>query len=135
MTQETWRDIPGAVGQYQVSDWGRVRSLDRLVISTTRVYRVKGKLLRPGPMKTGHVSVAIRRGNSRQVHQLVMLAFVGPAPLLHEVLHLNHIPNDNRLLNLKYGTRSENITMDHAAGTRSASRAFIESANGQRKQQ
>lgn len=47
-----------------------------------------------------------------------MEAFVGPCPAGHEVLHLNHTPGDNRRRNLKYGTRSENIKMDFAAGTR-----------------
>lgn len=49
-----------------------------------------------------------------------------------EVLHINHTPNDNRLCNLRYGTRSENLAMDYAAGTRKASQAFVNSANGQR---
>jgi hypothetical protein len=52
------------------------------------------------------------------VHRLVLLAFVGPCPAGHEVLHLNHQPADNRLENLRYGTRSENIAMDWAVGTR-----------------
>jgi DNA-binding transcriptional regulator YiaG len=42
------------------------------------------------------------------VHRLVMLAFVGPCPAGHEVRHINGDPSDNRLVNLRYGTRSEN---------------------------
>jgi hypothetical protein len=73
-------------------------------------------------MKSGHLSVAIGKGNSRQVHQLVLEAFVGPCPEGYEVLHLNHEPSDNRLVNLKYGTRSENVRMDYAVGARNGSR-------------
>lgn len=43
------------------------------------------------------------------VHQLVMIAFVGPCPDGMEVLHKNGIAEDNRLANLRYGTRKENV--------------------------
>lgn len=42
------------------------------------------------------------------VHRLVLLAFVGPPPVKHEVNHINHIRNDNRLSNLEYVTSSQN---------------------------
>jgi hypothetical protein len=119
---EVWKDIPGHEGEYQVSDMGRVKSMPRRVrlvasgIETTRL--VSERILRPGKTASGHVSVALGLGNSRLVHQLVLEAFVGPRPERHEVLHLNHIPSDNRLVNLKYGTRSENLRMDYAAGKR-----------------
>lgn len=126
---ENWKDIPGFEGRYQVSDLGRVRSLPRRVrlvahgIETSRL--ATGKLLRPGPTRSGHLTVAVGRGNSRLVHQLVLEAFVGPRPEGMEVLHLNHQPTDNRLANLRYGTRSENLRMDYAAGRRRVPAAFL----------
>ncbi len=70
---ETWKDIPGYEGRYQVSDEGRVRSIDRpvrVVCHGVEAVRIaKGKMLRPGPSKSGHVTVALGRGNSRPVHQ------------------------------------------------------------------
>lgn len=126
---EAWRDIPGFEGRYQVSDQGSVRSVDhrvRLVahgVETTRL--VRGRILRPGPSTSGHLSVVLGRGNTRAVHVLVMLAFEGPCPEGMEVLHRNHTPSDNRFANLKYGTRGENIAMDHAAGTRRVHPNFI----------
>jgi hypothetical protein len=119
---EIWKDIPGHEGQYQVSDMGRVKSIPRRVrlvasgVETTR--QVSERILRPGKNTSGHVTVALGFGNSRQVHQLVLEAFIGPRPERHEVLHLNHIPDDNRLVNLKYGTRSENLRTAYAAGKR-----------------
>jgi hypothetical protein len=53
--------------------------------------------------------VALGRGNSQCVHKLVLLAFVGPNPPKYECLHANGDPADNRLVNLRWGTRSENI--------------------------
>lgn len=125
---EVWVAIPGYESKYQVSDAGRVRSMDHW----DGRRNVKGRVLRPGSTKSGHVSVSLGRSNSKLVHGLVMLAFVGPRPQGMEVLHQNHIPWDNRKSNLRYGTRSENLAMDHAVGVRKASQAFINSANGKR---
>lgn len=130
MTTEIWRDIPGYEGAYQVSGYGRVRSLARKVravgrTGTEALRSVPPRVLRPGTLKSGHVSVAPGKGRSRDVHRLVLAAFIGPPPPGHEVLHRNHQPNDNRLVNLKYGTRSENLKMDYAAGTRSVHPNFI----------
>ena len=91
--------MPGYEGLYEVSDQGRVRSFAR--------YK-SGRILRPGRMPQGHMSVALGRGNSQCVHKLVLLTFVGPAPDRHECCHNNGDPSDNRLENLRWGTRSEN---------------------------
>lgn len=126
---EIWKDIPGHEGRYQVSNMGRVRSLAhrvRLVAHGKETVRLSpGRVLKPGRQQSGYLSVAIGKGNSRQVHQLVLEAFVGPRPAGCEVLHLNHKPADNRLENLRYGTRSENLRMDYAAGRRTVPQNFI----------
>ena len=119
---ENWKDIPGFEGRYQASDAGRVRSVDRRVrlvahgVETTRLAR--GRILRPAPSRSGHLSVVLGRSNTRGVHTLVMRAFVGEPPEGNEVLHLDHNPTNNALANLRYGTRSENMRMDYAAGKR-----------------
>lgn len=119
---ENWKDIPGYEGRYQVSDLGNVRSVDRYVRLATNngaTQRLaKGRLLRPGARPSGHTTVALGKRNSVGVHQLVLLAFVGPCPAGHEVLHDDHKPANNVLTNLRYGTRSENLKMDYAAGNR-----------------
>ena len=55
----------------------------------------------------GYLRIKIR-GKQRRVHSLMMLAFVGECPRGMEVLHHNDIPGDNRIRNLRYGTKSEN---------------------------
>lgn len=122
---ERWKDIPGYKGRYQVSDLGRVRSLDHQVRRVSRAgaegTRLSpGRILRPGAGYSGHVSVSLGKGNSKGVHALVLNAFVGPPSNGQEALHDNHMPGDNRLENLRWGTRGENIAMDYAAGVRHA---------------
>lgn len=109
---ETWRPVVGYEDLYEVSDQGRVRSLDRVFVRTNGVPQsVKGRVLKPGTDKDGYRTVALSRGGkatTRRIHRLVLSAFVGPCPTGQEVRHLNGVPGDNRLSNLAYGTSSEN---------------------------
>lgn len=115
--EEIWKDIPGYENKYQASNMGRIRSLNHKVrgichFMGEEFYRnVKGRILKPGRFsKYGHVSVVLGHGAiGSPVHQLVMKTFVGEPPEGMEVLHNNGDPADNRLENLRYGTRTENI--------------------------
>lgn len=115
--EEHWKDIPGYEGKYQASTMGRIRSMDRSVLGKchytgkTFLRRIKGRILRPGrSSKSGHLSVVLGHGKpGSPVHQLILLTFIGKKPENKEVLHTNGDPTDNRLENLRYGTRTENI--------------------------
>lgn len=111
---EVWRDIPGYEGKYQVSTEGRVRSLDRYVRAGKNgkgMRKVNGRVLRPGRYcKSGHVSVVLGKGTpGKPVHQLVALAFLGPRPRGLDICHNDGNPSNNRLSNLRYDTRTNNI--------------------------
>lgn len=110
---ETWIPVPSWEGLYEVSDQGEVRSLPRTAPgSFAGVRRLPGKVLRPVKDPSEHVAVTLTEGDRRErhsVHRLVMRTFVGPCPEGMEVLHNNGDPTDNRLSNLRYGTRSDNL--------------------------
>lgn len=126
MECEEWKDIPGYEGRYQASTHGRIRSVDRYVSGVNHytgnpfLRRITSKVLRPGRYcKSGHVSVVLGRGtNGIPVHQLVMLTYCGKPPKGMEILHSNGDPTDNRLVNLRYGTRTENILDVYRQGGR-----------------
>lgn len=120
-----WRPVPGFPG-YLVSNYGQVKSVERMVERAGQgPRRVPSCILRPGPARSGHLTVVLGRGNTRQVHALVLLAFVGPPPPGREVLHLDHNPRNNRLSNLRYGTRAENVQMDYDAERRKQAKAVL----------
>lgn len=84
---ETWKSVPGFEGAYEVSDHGRVRSLDRV---TDRGRRWKGKIMTPSTMPRGYQVVTLWRGGKQEtalVHRLVLFAFEGIAPAGMEALH------------------------------------------------
>ena len=117
MDAEIWKDIPGYAGKYQASTLGRIKSLERKVPSKNHytgqpfMRTIPERLLKPGRFcKSGHLSVVLGRGeNSKPVHQIIMTTFVGDTPNGMEILHINGNPTDNRLSNLRFGTRTENI--------------------------
>jgi len=117
MDLEIWRDIPGYEGRYQASNYGRIKSVNRKVkgkchYTGRNFYRsINSQILKPGQYcKSGHVSVVLEHGGiGKPVHQLVARTFLGACPQGHEVLHNNGNPKDNRVENLRYGTRTENI--------------------------
>ena len=103
---ENWLPIPGYEGSYEVSDLGRVRSLDRI---TDRGRNWRGRFMTPSVMPTGYLTVTLWRDGKQRthlVHRLVLTTFVGPSE--SEVRHLHGDPSDNRLSELAWGTHSEN---------------------------
>lgn len=110
---EIWKDIKGYEGLYQVSNLGRVKSLERYVRCGTNgngKRKVNERILRAGAYcKTGHVSVVLRKhGTGQPVHKLVMEAFVGARPENYDICHNDGNPKNNKLENLRYDTRRNN---------------------------
>ena len=109
-----WLDIPGWENLYQVSIEGQVRSLTRTVLCKDGITRTfKGRILSPCVNDSGHLLVPLTRSGEapklKQVHRLVLLTFVGPCPPGMECLHWDDDKYNNRLANLRWGTRLENM--------------------------
>lgn len=129
---EEWKAIPGFEGFYEASNVGSVKSLDRQChhpLTPSGKQNRKGKALKPSKVsKYGHLRVRLHINGApaqKYVHQLVLLAFVGPLPVGQEVRHLNGVASDNRLENLAYGTRKENVDDSRRHGTLQAKAALV----------
>lgn len=127
---EQWKPVPGFEGYYEVSDLGRVRSFERLgphwrggqrrygggLLRTFPVNRtLKGSYLRVGLYRPG-------RRCARDVHLIVLEAFIGPRPAGMVCCHYNGDPKDNRLQNLRWDTIAANAADDFRNGVRSLDR-------------
>lgn len=117
MAKANWKPIPGWEDLYEVSDDGRVRSLDRMIVvpnprGVLAPRNYLGRDLRLFITGKGYPSVKLSRPGQRPVtvyvHEAVMTAFVGPRPIGLETCHGNGIPSDNRICNLRYDTRRAN---------------------------
>lgn len=111
---ERWRTIEGWP-QYEVSDWGRVKSLGNH-------FNRKEKILRPG-LKTGYRMVVLcdkqpKRRRNVHIAVLVLEAFVGPRPPGYVTRHWNDDRIDDRLVNLRWGTQSDNLDDAYRNGRR-----------------
>jgi hypothetical protein len=111
---EEWRAVPGFEGLYEVSDQGRVRSLDRTIECIGRwgglvAKRHRGRILKPASGEGGHLWVGLGRDHRDFVHRLVLTAFVRDRRDDEESRHLDGNPANNRLENLAWGTRLENM--------------------------
>ena len=111
-TSETWKSVPGYEGHYEVSDFGRVRTL-----KYSKSDPVLSAIVHP---KTGYLQVQLWKAQSPRtwlVHQLVASAFLGARPHGLQVRHLDGDRANARLDNLKYGTPKENCADKVLHGT------------------
>lgn len=111
---EHWLPILGFEGSYEVSDLGRVRSVDREIKTIDgKIVPRKGKIIKPFLTANGYERVRLCLGSEKRerrfVHHIVAYAFLGPRPVGADIRHLNDVKTDNRVSNLLYGTRSQNL--------------------------
>lgn len=110
---ELWRDIRGYEGIYQVSNLGRVRSLDIIVMRKNgRQLTVKGRILSFTKNAQGYLVVWLYKNGKkkdRRIHQLVAEAFItNPNPKFYTVVHhKSRNKEDNRVENLEWMTKLE----------------------------
>lgn len=116
---EKWLPIKEYEGLYEVSSYGRVRSLDALVNNRYGQRMRRGRILSLVEDRAGYLQVQLSNGKVRpaKVHRLVARAFIGEPP--HETAHVNHVDFDkanNRVTNLEWCNALENIQHSSRAG-------------------
>ena len=105
--KEEWRDIEGYEGYYQVSNLGRVRSLDRVI--KNRSY--KGVVLNGIKNADGYYTVMLHGKLGSKIHRvnrLVAQAFIPNPKQLPVVDHIDENKTNNRIDNLRWCTNQEN---------------------------
>jgi hypothetical protein len=118
---EVWRAIPG-YENWQASNLGRIRSLDRVVHRKNRwgvevAFQWKGRVLTPVLHHKGYHVVKLGQGKKLWGwHQLIALAWIGPRPDGAVVNHIDGCKLNNRPENLEYITNSENVHHAYRTG-------------------
>lgn len=121
MKDEIWKDIQNYEGIYQISNLGRVKSLQRFKNNQYNTYLIKEKILKLRKTKFGYYEIKLNKNNLSKVykvHRLVAQAFLDD---YNENLQVNH-KDENKLnncvenlemcnskYNCNYGTRNDKI--------------------------
>lgn len=117
LESEVWKDIEGYENYYQVSNMGRIKSLDRYLTSITgRSYFLKSKLMSFTTTDRGYLMVALCKGcitKHLRVNILVAKAFILNPENKKEVNHKKGIKKDNRASELEWCTHKENMQHAH----------------------
>ena len=119
--KEVWKNIEGFEGLYQVSNWGRVRTLDRITIDKIGRKRfVKGIIRRLKITKNGYHFINLSKNNeliTYRINRLEAITFELPIPeeLKHipieelDVEHIDANKENNQLENLRWATHKGNM--------------------------
>ena len=108
---EEWRDIKGYEGLYKVSNYGRVKSVER----TIKGRHFQGKILKGGKFSNGYLFVCLRKNGENKnhlTHRLVASAFLENHMSFTDVNHKDGNKTNNHVDNLEWCSRSYNL--EHA---------------------
>lgn len=128
ITAEVWKDIAGYEGLYQVSNMGRVRSLDRMVKGRYSPYLQKGRVLRYSfarHAKLKYKEVTLCKSGKLKthlIHRLVAQAFVPNLGGYDVVNHLDENTLNNKSDNLEWCTQQQNVVYGTGERRRAAQR-------------
>lgn len=102
---EEWKNIIGYEELYQVSNFGRVKSLN---YNKTK----KEKIMKFGKTKNGYLQVQLwkdGKGKFILVHRLVAIAFIPNPNGYKEINHVSEVKTENHVDNLEWCDRKYNI--------------------------
>lgn len=124
-----WKNIVGYEGAYQISNYGEIKSLERVLPSDglhVKCHRPE-RMLNPAKDRAGYLRVKFARAGVKSktfsVHRLVAMYFISNPENKPEVNHKNGIKSDNRAVNLEWATRSENQSHAYATGLKNPSKS------------
>ena len=110
--EEIWKDVVGYEGIYMVSSLGRMLSKERIVKRKKMGDYLQKESIIEGSDYHGYKVTSIAKNKIRKnkfIHVLIAEAFLGAKPEKMEVCHADGDRKNNKIENLRYGSRSDNV--------------------------
>lgn len=114
MEQEIWKEIKGYEGYYEVSNLGRFRSMDRIIIfKDGRKVFYKGKNINGTIGRDGYIDVKLSKNGeikTRKLHRLISQTFIFKEDYINlEVNHIDYNRTNNNINNLEWVSHVDNV--------------------------
>ena len=112
LLEEKWLPIKNYEGIYEISNYGKIKSLERIVNGRWGAVKVKEKILKQASDKDGYLLVTLCKNGkqkTQKVHRLVAKAFVDNPDNLPQVNHIDENKKNNFANNLEFCTNKYNF--------------------------
>lgn len=132
-SDEIFKDIIGYEGLYQISNYGRVKSLKKEILKSNGAKVVFPEIILKHCYRQGYLFVRLykdKKGNAHSIHRLVAVHFIPNTQNKPQVNHINSNRSDCSIVNLEWVTTSENAIHCVRMGRNNPPRG---SKNGQSK--
>ena len=125
--EEIWKDIAGYEGLYQASNFGRIKTVAHWqTYSNGDRHFYKERIRVPGVGPTGYLSIRLgSKGRIAGVHRFVAETFLPRVPGKNDVNHIDGNKSNNRVENLEWVNRKENMRHCRAVLKKETGRAKV----------